>query len=229
MISPLTPEQDWQPRLQGLPTWEPPQRHTLILSPHPDDETLGAGGLIARLRSAGMPVTVVAVTDGERSYSNFPDLAAVREREQTEALQHLGVDRSSIHRLHLPDSNVAACEARLTAALLPLIDRETIVVTPWQHDFHPDHEACGRAAAAAAQPAGASLVSYFFWTWHRGTPATLEGLPLVALPLHQDELHRKKAALLCHQSQLHNPNEPPILPENLLGPAERTFEVFLPS
>ena len=70
--------------------WEPPFVPTLVLEPHPDDETLGAGGLTVKLCSLGVPVTVVALTDGDHAYTDAHNLGEIRVREQTEALHRLG-------------------------------------------------------------------------------------------------------------------------------------------
>lgn len=267
MIVPLVSESEWLERLEplaqlaqlaplgdlpgdlpgGLPFWELPSSRVLVLAPHPDDETLAAGGLIASLRANGVSVRVVAVTDGENAYPHEDGASSsmqrqIREVEQTEALQQLGVDRSEIIRLRLPDSDVAAHEAKLIALLLPLVANTsaasdnsappaaTHLIAPWHGDFHPDHEACGRAAAQVARLTGATLTSYFFWTWHRGTGHTLETLDrqqLRAFPLSEQALKAKLDALHCHRSQLEHPSGEPILPERLLAPAYRPFEIFL--
>ena len=229
MISPLVREDEWRSRLVGLPQWQPPRSPIVVVVPHPDDETLGAGGLIARLRSHGTEVTIVAVTDGENAYPDIADLGEVREREQTAALARLGVGPDHIRRLRFLDSSVAVSEQRLLDVLLTLVSSDVHVVAPWQRDFHPDHEACGRAAEAAAKIRQTKLTSYFFWTWHRGTPASLDGLRLVSFPLTKSERVAKHDALLCHQSQLKHASGSPILPEDLLGPALRPFEVYAPS
>jgi len=101
-IVPLTPEAEWLPAFVDL-----------VLAPHPDDETLGAGGLIAKLRRAGVPVTIVAITDGENAYAGIPRLGDIRVLEQSEAVQRLGVPAHMIHRLHLPDRDVSGYEDRL--------------------------------------------------------------------------------------------------------------------
>ncbi len=233
MVIPITSETEWLTSLEKLPRWQPPFTPTLVVAPHPDDETLGAGGLIADLRAQGAAVNVVAVTDGENAYPGSPgtaaQLAIQREQEQTEALACLGVPAACIHRLHLTDSAVTASETLLTEALTHLITPHTHVLAPWPGDFHPDHEACGRAARSAAQAHGAQLTFYFFWTWHRGTPQLLEGLPLVSFSLTPDTRDARHRALLCHRSQLHRAGGDPILPHDLLEPASRPFEVFLPS
>ena len=134
-IVPLIPEAGWLPALVGLVDWELPLVPTLVLAPHPDDETLGAGGLIARLSRAGVPVTIVAITDGEHAYADTPNLADIRIAEQTEALHCLGVPERMIHRLHLPDRDVSGYEDHLEEMLLPLVTADTHLVAPWRRDF----------------------------------------------------------------------------------------------
>ena len=109
-------EAHWLELLRQTSTWEVPNSPTVIVAPHPDDETLGAGGLIAAQRSRGFAVRVAAVTDGEKAYSDVPGLAAMREREQTDALQRLSVPTECITRFRLPDGNVACFETDLGGA-----------------------------------------------------------------------------------------------------------------
>jgi LmbE family N-acetylglucosaminyl deacetylase len=199
----------------------------LVVAPHPDDETLGAGGLIAAQRSRGIEVTVVAVTDGEMAYGETPGLGQLRQKEQENALAILGVQADDIVRLRLPDSSVQSSEDCLANVLADLVSPDTDIVAPWRGDFHPDHETCGRVAERVSKIIGATLTSYFFWTWHRGAPQLLSDLDLVVMPLSENQLRAKRRALLEHRSQLSWPGADPILPESLLEPARRSFEVFL--
>src|SRR6201996_5368876 len=77
-----TDEANWLSFLDNVPYWRPPALATIVVAPHPDDETLGAGGMIAAQCEAGVPVFIIAVSDGEAAYQNFPDLAALRRAEQ---------------------------------------------------------------------------------------------------------------------------------------------------
>ncbi len=229
MIIPVIHEAEWVALLADLPRWQPPEKSTVVISPHPDDETLGSGGLIARLRSKGTDVTVVAVTDGENAYGDDVGLGRIREREQTNALGKLGVDPRHIIRCRFQDNGLKHCEERLVEVLRSVVPADTHIIAPWRLDFHPDHEVCGRAAETIAKDKGLQLTSYFFWTWHRGDRKTLDGLQLASLPLATDEIRAKQDALRCHQSQLERAGGSPVLPDYLLGPAWRSFEVFLPT
>lgn len=116
-----TPEHVWQATwLPDLPTLDPPRQSDslLVLVAHPDDETLGAGGLIASAASAGASVTVVIASDGEashpRSRTHPPArLAAIRRAEVTAAVSRLHPDAQLVF-LGLPDSDLAAHVEELT-------------------------------------------------------------------------------------------------------------------
>ena len=81
----------------------------LILAPHPDDESLGCGGLIAACCDAGRPPFVLFLTDGTgshpRSLSYPPDrLRETRQTEARRAMAALGLGRDRIAFLGLPDT-----------------------------------------------------------------------------------------------------------------------------
>jgi len=96
-----TPESSWQnwARLGALPEVKPaelvpPGARAVVVAPHPDDEVLGTGGLLAHLSALGRKVLIVAVTDGTASHPDSPAwpverLAAVRPQETREALRNL--------------------------------------------------------------------------------------------------------------------------------------------
>jgi LmbE family N-acetylglucosaminyl deacetylase len=143
------------------------------------------------------------------------------------AVELLGAGKNSVVRLHLPDSKVADHETNLENLLASLITADDLVVAPWDLDSHPDHEACGRAAQKVAQRTGAELIFYLFWTWHHKEPVALAGKNLLRFALDTQLQAAKWAALQCHRTQLQYEKGEPILPEKLLGPAKRPFEIFI--
>jgi LmbE family N-acetylglucosaminyl deacetylase len=233
VIVPATKNEEWLERLAGIPPLDMLNSPVLVVAPHPDDETLGAGALIATLRMFGVPVTVVAATDGENAYesslSERVTLGELRQLEQEWALSALGVDPSAIKRLRLTDSGLQGQERVLTEHLLDLAQPGATILAPWIGDFHPDHMACARAAASAASSKNLPLISYFFWTWHRGSPTLLDRLPLRQFTPGPKAIAAKALALSMHRSQLDRPDGEPILPPELLGPAQWPFEIFLPA
>ena len=227
MIASLVDEETWIRTLQNIPLWRPTAKSLVVVAPHPDDETLGAGGLIADRRAAGIRVTAVCVTNGEASYQDSPKLAEIRIVEQQLALETLGVAPRDIVRLNLPDSDVSSYERDLVARLSQLVQPDTLVLAPWVRDWHPDHEACGRAAQQVCLSSGAELVYYLFWTWHQGSPDWLAGEAVRRFQLSNEQLASKEKALQHHRSQLYRQDGLPILPTHLLAPAKRAFETYI--
>ena len=79
----------------------------LVLAPHPDDESLGCGGLIAAACAGGQPPIVVVLTDGAGSHPNSraypPDrLRTTREAETLAALACLGLLEDRVVFLRTP-------------------------------------------------------------------------------------------------------------------------------
>jgi LmbE family N-acetylglucosaminyl deacetylase len=98
----------------------PPHPRVIVFSPHPDDETIGIGGLIFRLVHAHVPLRVVFMTNGDgfsravetdfevrrptdADYLTFGEL---RRREAVAALGRLGVGRTDIRFLGFPDGGL---------------------------------------------------------------------------------------------------------------------------
>ena len=86
------------------------RRRSLVVAPHPDDEVLGCGGTIIRIRRLGVPVAIVFLTDGEASHAGRvppSELASIRRREATEAAEVLGVPAEQLTFLGFPDGALA--------------------------------------------------------------------------------------------------------------------------
>jgi LmbE family N-acetylglucosaminyl deacetylase len=98
------------------------------------------------------------------------DLRSIRAQETTTAMDRLGWSAPTVTRLGLPDGGVSRCLESLTVTLSALLYPDDLCLAPWWYDGHPDHDACGRAALAAAATIGASLQGYLVWAWHWGRP-----------------------------------------------------------
>ncbi len=171
----------------------------LVLSAHPDDETLGIGGLMADLAHAGATITVLVATDGERSHrmqgaGARAALAARRRREVQRAVRVLAPRARTTH-LGLPDGALAHHGDALVEEVRRCTDPDTLVIAPWLADGHTDHDALGRAAADAVSHSGADLVHYPIWLWHWGAPEALPWPDVVASETSRTAAWRKRAAL----------------------------------
>ncbi len=198
-----------------------PGARLMVLAPHPDDESLAAGGLIQRARACGVPVCVVFVTDGE----NNPWPQRVRERrlwigrrqreawgarrrgEADEALRRLGVDAGNVVRLGWPDGGVTW---RLLADTTAMLERMRDLVADWQPtllvlpdlvDRHPDHSALHVLMEMVFQgmPRAARPACLGYLLHGRSRP----GVPRRAvLALSREERAGKRQAILAHASQM---------------------------
>ena len=211
-----TPEEVWQRWLVARQTasldgasWMLSAQRLVVIAPHPDDEVLACGGLLAMRAAQAGKVLIVAVTDGEASHggSSRPAAEALAERRRSErltGLHRLGLPNASLVRCGLPDGRVERHEHALADCLAGLLGPSDVVIASWRLDGHPDHDATGRAAASACAAVGCRLVEAPIWMWHWASPDD-DRVPwqrLAALPIEPRFLLRKQAALDAHESQL---------------------------
>lgn len=217
----------WAVVRNHAPIWDPPALPTTVVVPHPDDEVLMFGGLIQLQRSRGVDVRVVAVTDGDASYPQIdPErLGSIRRREQGEALSVLGVGDRAVRRLGVPDGAVAEWETAVADAVAEL--DTAIVVAPWVHDHHCDHEATGRAALRAAAQTGAAIYFGLFWSWTHTDPEQLTHERLLRLPLAPEKVAGRRDAIARHRSQITDDIAPALLSRETLEPLDWTDEYYV--
>lgn len=207
----------------------------VVLSPHPDDETLACGGLMRAASRIGLDVVLVAVTDGEACYPGDPEWTPQRLREQRpqeveRALAALGV-QARVYRLGLPDGGIAGQAEVLSRRLADLLIADDLVLAPWDRDGHPDHDAVGEAALRAAHSADASLLRFPVWAWHWLDPDSAHPpFDAITMPLDANAMADKRRAIACFASQLgtaHPATAEPILPARVVERFLRPFEVYL--
>jgi LmbE family N-acetylglucosaminyl deacetylase len=221
-----TSEARWAPLLDALPDFRWPSCDRLVVvSPHPDDETLGSGGLIATAAMRAVPVLVVSVTDGEAARPQ-PDLGAERRLELDRAVALLSPTRPvAVERLAIPDGDVASHEQALLRRLASVITPADLVVSTLLDDGHPDHEACGRAAATVAFQRGAAMRAAPVWAWHWHDPRNTSIATGTRLSLLPSARARKRRAVACYRSQLGGTH--PVVPAFMLDRLDRAGEVFV--
>jgi LmbE family N-acetylglucosaminyl deacetylase len=211
----------------------------LVVAPHPDDESLGCGGLIAALRERGVAVDVVIVTDGSGSHPNSSAytpgrLAELRRREAIAALAILGVAEGrvswcSLRDRFVPTEGSAGFEAALAQArdLLWRVRPETLVI-PSAKDAHGDHQATALIWRRVIRDASDRPRVLEYIVWPAADRETRSGRALrldicAVLPV-------KCRAIAAHRSQLGLvvTDDPTgfVVPEGLLRRAARPFETF---
>ena len=209
----------------------------VVVAAHPDDESLGAGGLLAAATRLGLATAVLIATLGERSHPDSPthgpaDLRRIRRAEVFAALGAVAPD-TLVRIVGFPDGELSSSSHRLTDAIGALIrGPHTLVVAPWRGDGHPDHHAAGRAAADAAKAIGATLLEYPIWAWHWAQPGDLPS-HLTRLDLNTAEVAAKTVAVASHRSQTEPlsdlPGDEPIVPPAFAAHFARPFEIFFHS
>ncbi|MET0532332.1 MAG: PIG-L deacetylase family protein [Microvirga sp.] len=188
----------------------------VVVAPHPDDESLGCGGLIAMASERGVRVRIVLVSDGAGSHPNSPSypperLRALREQELAESAAVLGLPECAVTCLRIPDRYVPtagpefgrAVDAIRAAALA--IAAGSVFVT-WRHDPHGDHQATfAIAKAAVAGLENVRLYAYPVWGWILADDMQLdEPAPRGGRLDIRSQLARKRRAIAAHRSQTTN-------------------------
>ncbi|MFT8719938.1 PIG-L deacetylase family protein [Acetobacter sp.] len=218
---------------------------SLILSPHPDDESLGCGGFIATAVRDGCPPIVLIVSDGSASHprsATWPPeaLARLRQKESRDAAAILGLPSERLLFMGLQDGAVPTEGENFDTAIHYLVkiirrhDCRTVLV-PWRHDPHCDHE--------AVWSMGQTLKSLLPWlrvlaypVWGLTLPPEMEiqetaptGWRLNVQPF----LDRKRKAVQAHRSQrgLIVKDDPDgfVLPVHLLEKMLQPYEIFIAS
>lgn len=181
----------------------------LVLAPHPDDETLGAGALIAQASAAGRLAGLVYLTDGSGSHGPVDGrtgrLVAVRRREAATALSRLtGSRRAPPFHLDWKDAapvapGTAAFDraARRLAALCRRRRVDGLAVTAL-HEPHCDHAAAARLAYAVQACAKRRVLVAEYCVWS-DAPETRSFRSTRTLPMLPG---KRRHALQAHRSQL---------------------------
>lgn len=236
-----TPTSTWTSTLaahaiQGLDLPTAPGR-LVVVGAHPDDETLGAGGLIRKAAVAGWEVEVVCATAGEGSHPSSPThtpslLERVRRQELGQAIARLAPG-AGVSCLGLPDGSLAEHVEEVVASLVATIGtdgHDVVLCAPWRGDGHPDHEAAGLAAAVAAERTDARLLEYPVWMWHWGTAADVPWRRARQLALDDTIRSVKQSAVAAHASQVQPlspaPGDEVLLDASMLAHFRRDIELF---
>lgn len=235
-------EPNYLDALRGLPCITPSEllagRHLVVVAPHPDDESLGMGGLLAAAQAQGTGVTVVFLTDGEASHVGSPTfpparLGETRRVEATRALAALGIPAESAHFFGLGDSRLPYLGRDNSEQVMKQL-REVVpgsgalVCVTSDTDAHGDHRAASILVRRIPWPEAVEVMHFPVWTWH----VEGEHLPAKAPAGYRVDvrpfLDAKRAAIASHRSQhgevVHDAAEAfelePGFVQGFLGPTE---------
>ena len=203
------------PLLDGLPVADLSTistRGLVVVAPHPDDESLGCGGLIAEACARGLPVRLVVVSDGCGSHTKsrlYPPerLRRLREDETRRAVAELGLAPEHVSFLRLPDAHVPSTGPEAEAAATAIADTvracgaDAVLVT-WRHDPHCDHTAAADLVELA-RPHLPGVRAYAYPVWGWTLPGDREVGPAPAGLRLDVSAHweAKRRAVAAHASQ----------------------------
>ena len=194
----------------------------LIVAPHPDDEVLGCGGLIRRIKNEGGKVYVLFMTVGDTDDYRKEGMSTGSERMQEieDVAKYLAYDNYRIafsgNQYHLRLDTMPQLELMKELEKGPLSlnkIKPTIVATPFFSDYNQDHRAATMSMFASGRPAptdvkplqnvvlGYESVPTASW-WDKG------GGMNFYLHLTEEELAAKIQALTLYKSQVRTGNHP---------------------
>ncbi|HTZ69191.1 MAG TPA: PIG-L deacetylase family protein [Acetobacteraceae bacterium] len=214
---------------------------TLVLAPHPDDESLGCGGAIAQLCRAGRPPLVAILTNGAGSHPNSRTMppAALRRLRQTEAahaVATLGLLPSrDLVFLDLPDTaapHEGDAFERAIARVASIAEHCATICAPWHGDPHNDHLSAHLIAVGAARLRHLRHLAYPVWGWCLSPDTAIMQQQVHGWRLDiRANLRAKRAAIAAHRSQYGQviTDDPAgfTLPRELLAACTQPYEVFL--
>lgn len=194
----------------------------LVVAAHPDDADFGVAGTTAWLTDSGIEVGYCIVTDGDAGGfdPSVPrsDIPRIRREEQRAAGKVVGV--SNIEFLGYPDGGlVVSLDLRrdLARSIRRFRPQRVICPSPERNlsriqASHPDHLATGEAALSAVYPDSRNPFAFPELLEQGFEPHTVGEVWLMAHPSADrfvditDSLDRKISALLCHESQITEPD-----------------------
>jgi LmbE family N-acetylglucosaminyl deacetylase len=160
------------------------KKTVVVFAPHPDDETLGCGGTIAKRISEGFEVITVLMTDGRHAFSEASDqrsrgleladptpeeVKEIRSAEFDAATAILGVLNENRFKLDFEDSRLEKHEKEAEDKIAEIVGRYSPeeVYFPFPRDCNPDHQAANRIVKRVVQRLGLSCVKYQYSITHK--------------------------------------------------------------
>jgi LmbE family N-acetylglucosaminyl deacetylase len=112
----------------------------LVVAPHPDDETLGAGGYILKQKKAGNEVYILNMTNMKKEYGYKEERITKRNTEIEKMVERFNLD--GFYNLNLcPTGLDSYLEVEVIKKIAEVINKikPTTMILPYQHDVHSDH------------------------------------------------------------------------------------------
>jgi len=158
----------WEPRELTMPIG----KRILALSPHSDDEAIGAGGILWAHRNVS-EIHIVLLTDGaaygfataelKDRVAEQTHLIAARKQELMKTAKSLNT--KSVTFLDIPDRGIMIDEMNVSK-LRAVLDsvKPDVVILPWFLDGHLDHQAANRLFAKSCNNPNMLVLGYEIWS-----------------------------------------------------------------
>lgn len=192
----------------------------MVVAPHPDDETLGCGGIIIKKVKEGYEVTIIIMTDGRNALTGgfgiyhdpSPEqMKKLRRAETLKALKVLGVQERNVCWLDFEDGKLANNKKEAAARLCKIMEslQPLEVYFPNNNDYHVDHRTTNKIVEDFLRKSPFSTIGYRYCIGRRFSRFQLAGERLSNPLKHKiifvdisEFLDQKAAALAEYKSQV---------------------------
>jgi LmbE family N-acetylglucosaminyl deacetylase len=147
------------------------KKNIVVFAPHPDDETFGCGGTIAKKLHEGYEVFIVVMTDGRHAFLKVlgmesdptpEELKAIRKEEVLRAAKILGVPSENLLFFDFEDMALREHEAEAEKKVLEVLEKYSPVEIyfPCEKDANVDHQSANRIIRGSIEKLGLSTSQY---------------------------------------------------------------------
>jgi|Deesub1362A_J573_1020465.scaffolds.fasta_scaffold00162_43 LmbE family N-acetylglucosaminyl deacetylase len=169
---------------------------TLVIAPHPDDESLGCGGSIIKHVNSGSRVKVIFLTDGDSGDFNGiygKEYVSLRRASAGEALMILGV--RDYEFWGYKDRGVATVSEEITDRLRQAIKgfSPDLIYVPSPFEVHPDHRTASVIGWRIFKETGVRVIFY---------EVIVALYPNILVDI-TSEIEKKKEAIRCYHTELY--------------------------
>lgn len=179
----------------------------LIIAPHPDDEVIGCGGLIARLVSERKTPHIIIMTGGEGSHrgccsTSADDIIKARRDLTRKALSLLGVTEQYIHEFDFPDGSISENNSQMEALIREInaLKPQSVFVPHWGEGWN-DHVETARIVKRLLSP-DVHIWEYCVWMWYYNVWRGLNWKNAYSLNMTPTEHRLKLAAIDAYTKPL---------------------------
>lgn len=127
--------------------FSPPEaKKILVLSPHPDDESIGCAGTLMLYREKGVEIHLLIASNGEKLETKIENIGELRRKEAINVAKFLGIKNTIF--LGLPDESIQEYKKDLKERVKKIIKEiePDLIFAPFPFDPHPDHKAVSDVA-----------------------------------------------------------------------------------